>query len=68
MITSKKLLMVKRCGEIFGDDIVYLDFVRNFIFQMDTKKLILECQPNMSTFHEISHFEFPHILGIAKRK
>ena len=24
---------------------------------MDTKKLILVCQPNTSTFHEISHFE-----------
>ena len=34
------------------------DVVQNFIFEMDTKKLILECQPNMSPFHEISHFEF----------
>ena len=33
------------------------DVVQNFIFEMDTKKLILECQPNMSPFHEISHFE-----------
>ena len=34
------------------------DVVQNFIFEMDTKTLILECQPNMSPFHEISHFEF----------